>query len=124
MNLKVLQVGDAVLSTERILLLLANYEGAHVELNQLTRSNVSSPVDMKLPDEKDELYRKGTWITFGGVSYLHIFTLLVGIYLVNMMKETLRDLPDNTVKRLHITHLLDSILQSPSRIPTSRIASK
>ena len=118
MNLQVLKVGDAVLSTERILQLLANYEGAHVESNQLTRSHASSPVDMKLPDPKDELYRRGTWITFGGVSYLHIFTLLVGIYLVNMMKETLKRLPDDTVKRLHISHLLDSILQSPSRIAT------
>ena len=117
-NLKILQVGDAVLSAERILQLLANYEGAHVELNQLTRHNASSPVDMKLPDDKDELYRKGTWVTFGGVSYLHIFTLLVGLYLVNMMQETLKRLPDDTIKRLGITHLLDSILQSPSRIAT------
>ena len=124
MNFKVLQVGDAVLSAERILQLLANYEGAHVESNQLTRLNASSPVDMKLPDHKDELYRKGTWIAFGGVSYLHIFTLLVGIYLVNMMKETLMRVPVDTVKRLHITHLLDPILESPSRIATPRLLLK
>ena len=49
MNIKVLQVGDTVLSAERILQLLANYEGAHVESNQMTRLNASSPVDMKLP---------------------------------------------------------------------------
>ena len=70
MHIKVLQVGDAVLSAERILQLLANYEGAHVESNQMTRLNASSPFDMKLPDRKDDFYRKGTWITFGGVSYL------------------------------------------------------
>ena len=121
MNLKVLQVGDAVLSAERILQLLANYEGAHVESNELTSLNTSLPVDVKLPKRpkrEDELYRRGTWMTFGGVSYLHIFTLLVGIYLVNMMKETLKRLPDDTVKRLHNARLLDLILQSPSRIAT------
>ena len=127
MNLKVLQVGDAVLSAERILQLLASYEGAHVEANELTSLNASLPVDVKLPKRpkrEDELYRKGTWITFGGVSYLHIFTLLVGVYLVNMMKETLKRLPAHTVKRLHNTHLLDSILQSPSRIATPELLLK
>ena len=118
MNIKVLQVGDAVLSAERILQLLANYEGAHVESNQMTRLNASSPVDMKLPDRKDELYRKGTWITFGGVSYLHIFTLLVGIYLVNMMKETLKGVPEETSNRLRMTQMPGSILRAPSRIAT------
>ena len=116
LNLQVLQVGDAVLSAERILQLLANYEGAHVESNQMTRFNASGPIDVKLPDRKDELYRKGTWITFGGVSYLHIFALLVGVYLVNMTKETLKRCPEETSKRLHIAHLSESILQSPSRI--------
>ena len=118
MNIKVLQVGDAVLSAERILQLLANYEGAHVESNQMTRSHASSPVDIKLPDPKDELYRKGTWVTFGGVSYLHIFTLLVGVYLVNMMKETVKRVPEETGKRIHITQMPGSILQAPSRIAT------
>ena len=116
MNLKVLQVGDAVLTAERILQLLANYEGAHVETDEMTRNNASLPVDVKLPDDRDELYRKGSWVTFGGVSYLHIFALLVGVYLVNMTRETLMRFPEETKKRFHIAHLLDSILQSPSRI--------
>ena len=124
MNLKVLQVGDALLSAERILQLLANYEGAHVESNEQTRLHASSPVDMKLPNQRDELYRKATWVTFGGVSYLHIFTFLVGIYLVNMMKETLKRLSDDAVKRLNITNLLDLILQSPSRIKAPELLLK
>ena len=64
------------------------------------------------------MYRKGTWITFGGVSYLHIFTLLVGIYLVNMMKETLKRVPEETGNRLRITQMPGSIMQGPSRIAT------
>ena len=119
MNLKVLQVGDAVLSAERVLLLLANYEGAHTNSNEMTRFNASSPIDITLPDRTDELYRKGTWVTFGGVSYLHIFTLLVGVYLVNMMRETLKRLPDETGKRLYGTHLSGSIFRSPSRIASA-----
>lgn len=116
LNLKALQVGDDVLSTERILRLLANYEGAHIESNEMTRFNASLPVDVKLPDRQDELYRKGVWITFGGVSYLHVFTLLVGVYLVKMMKGTLKRYPEEISKRFHVSHLSESILQSPSRI--------
>ena len=119
----VLQVGDAVLTSERILQLLVTYEGAHVETNELIRNNASTPVYMKLPDHKDDLFRRGIWVTFGGVSYLHIFTLLVGVYLVDMTKETLKQLPEVTLKRFHITHLMDSILRAPSRIksPTLRL---
>ena len=112
MNLKVLQVDDAVLSVERILRLLANYEGAHVELDEMTRDNASLPVNLKLPDDTDELYRKGRWVTFGGVSYLHVFTLHVGVYLVNKMKETLKRMPEDARKR----QIWSPILQSPSRI--------
>ena len=124
LNLKVLQVGDSVLSAERILQLLANYEGAHVESNQMTSFNASGPVDIKLPDRRDELYRKGTWITFGGVSYLHVFTLLVGVYLVNMTRETLKRYPEEISKQFHIAHLSESILQSPSRIATPTLELK
>ena len=92
MNMKVFQVDDAVLSAEGVLRLLANYEGAHVESNEMTRINASLPVNAKLGDKNDELYRRGNWVTFGGVSYFHIFTLLFGVYLVNMMKEALKNL--------------------------------
>ena len=118
MNLKVLQVGDAVLSAESILHLLANYEGAHVETNEMVRLNASLPIDVKLPGHKgkDELYRKGTWVTFGGVSYMHIFVLLMGVYLVNRMKETLRRMPDEVGTRLGIHRVSGPIFQAPSRI--------
>ena len=119
MNTKVLQVGDSVLTLENTLELLVNYEGAHVEANELIHNNASLPVDVKLPKRpkrKDELYRRGTWVTFGGVSYLHIFTLLIGVYLVNMMKETLKHASEEVHRRLQIADLLDAILESPSRI--------
>ena len=51
---KVLQVEDAVLTSERILQLLVTYEGAHVKTNELIRNNASTPVDIKLPDHKDD----------------------------------------------------------------------
>ena len=73
MNLKVLQVGDAVLSAERVLRLLANYEGAHINSNEMTRFNASSPIDITLPDRTDELYRKGTWVTFGGCPTAYLY---------------------------------------------------
>ena len=112
MNTKVLQVDDAVLSAERVLRLLANYEGAHVELNEMTRDNASLPVKAKLADDNDELYRRGNWVTFGGVSYFHVFTLLIGVYLVNMTRETLKRLSADPERR----PLWQSILRAPSRI--------
>ena len=112
MNMKVLQVDDDMLSAERVLRLLANYEGAHVESNEMTRNNTSLPVNVKLPDDNDELYRRGNWVTFGGVSYFHIFTLLLGVYLVTMTRETLKRLSADPEKR----PLWLSILRSPSRL--------
>lgn len=112
MNMKVLQVDDAVLSAERVLRLLANYEGAHIELNEMTLDNSSTPVNARLADNNDELYRRGNWVTFGGVSYFQIFTLLVGVYLVNTTRETLRRLSEDPAVR----PLWLSVLRSPSRI--------
>ena len=112
MNKKILQINDVVLNAERVLYLFANYEGAHIDSNQMTHINTSLPIDLKLPDNKDELYRRGNWVTFGGVSYLHIFTLLFGIYLVNMARETLNHISANQVRRA----IWRPILQSPSKI--------
>ena len=116
MNLKVMEVGGCELNAERILRLLANYEGAHVNSNELTRDNASLPVDVQLPNIKDELYRKSNWVTFGGASYPHIFAIHVGVYLINMMKATLKHASMEARQSLRIMHLENSLRESPSLI--------
>ena len=113
---RVLEVGGVVLTAENILYLMRNYEGAHVELNEMVRRNTSMPIDVKMPDNRDELYRRGNWVLFSGASYLHIFTILVGIYLVNMMKGTLIHAPDEVTKMGQVTHAARAILRSPWRL--------
>ena len=113
-NMKVLQVNDAVLTTERILRLIVNKEGAHVEPNEMTGHSLSSPVELKLPHTNDELYRKGNLVKFSGISYLQIFTLLVGVYLVNTMKATLEHIPDE--KKNRISNLARTIQAAPPKI--------
>ena len=113
LKIKVLQVGDIVLTAERMLRLMTNKEGAHDELNEMIRRSTSSSVNLKLPDDDDELYRRGNWVTFGGVSYMHIFTLLVGMYLVSMMKVTLEHAPEKTKKNSEIAYLSSVILETP-----------
>ena len=124
LNLRVLQIGDDVLNAERILQLLVNYEGAHAESNELTQLNASLPIDIRLPKLKDELYRRGIWITFGGVSYLHLFSLFVGVYLVNMMRSTFQRYSEMISDRFGITHQLESVSQSPLRIEAPTLALK
>ncbi len=116
LNIKVLQVGNTLFTAERILHLVATKGGAHVELNEMTRHSPSLPVEVKLPKDKDELYRKGNWVTFSGTSYLHIFTFLTGIYLVNMMKTTLKHIPDNLKTDQKISYLSNTILKASSQL--------
>ena len=40
----------------------------------------------------------------------------MGVYLVNMTKESLKGYPEEARRRFHITRQWESILQSPSRI--------
>ena len=93
LNSKVVQIHDTVLSAEDLLRMMANREGAHSDRNELTRLGLTSPVNISLPDAGDEAYRKANTIKLSRLSYVQIFTYLVGIYLVNMMKASLRHIP-------------------------------
>ena len=115
-KLEVLQVGDTVLTTERLLRLEADKEGAHVELNPMTRLNMSSPVNVSIPGDNFELYRKGIWVKFGGISYVQIFTLLLGVYLVKMMQATLLCIPEKLKNHRQIAYYSNEILKSPSHM--------
>ena len=120
MNTEVLQVGDDKLKAQQVLNLIAVKEGAHVELNEMTKFSMSAPVDLKLADRNDELYRKCNLITFGRISYIHVFTLLVGIYLLNMTKASLQRTSNGRQNQLSPGY--DMIMRSPLKLPDLDIA--
>ena len=93
----ILQVGKTKLNAGEIINLLRNKEGAHLESNDLPLS-LSLPIDITHPDIKMNKYLVGNIMSFGGLSYLQIFTILLGIYLTQMIKATLQYLPDEITK--------------------------
>ena len=114
LNSKVMQVDNTVLSAEELLRMMANREGAHSDRDELTRFNLSGPVKVSLPDAGDEAYRRANTIKFSQLSYIQIFTYLVGIYLVNMMKASLRYIPAEIAKYGASPDTWHSIISAPS----------
>ena len=114
LNSKVVQIHDTVLSAEELLRMMANREGAHSDRNELTRLGLTSPVNISLPDAGDEAYRKANTIKLSRLSYVQIFTYLVGIYLVNMMKASLRHIPAEIARNGVSPATERSIISAPS----------
>ena len=71
-----------------------------------------------VPSRKDKTssYLKGNLLVFGGHSYLHLFTLLVGVYMTTMMKATLRHLPAG-LHTLRVARASEQIACAPSSFP-------
>ena len=109
------------MTAKSILEIVANKDGAHADSSEMTHESISMPINIKLPGKSDELFRRGHWVTFGGISYLHIFTVLVGVYLVNMMKETLDHIPEEKKRHFQIADLSSTIANSPSEIRASKM---
>ena len=114
LNSKVMQIDGTVLSAEELLRMMANREGAHSDRDELTHFGLSGPVNISLPDAGDEAYRKANAIKLSRLSYIQIFTYLVGIYLVNMMKASLRYIPAEIAKYGASRDTWHSIISAPS----------
>ena len=114
LNSKVVQIDDTVLSAGELLRMMANREGAHSDRDELTHLGLSGPMNISLPDAGDEAYRKANAIKFSQLSYIQVFTYLVGIYLVNMMKASLRYIPAEIAKYGASRDTWHSIISAPS----------
>ena len=114
LNGKVVQIDDTVLSAGELLRMMANREGAHSDRDELTHLSLSAPVNISLPDAGDEAYRKANTIKFSRLSYIQIFTYLVGIYLVNMMKASLRHIPAEIARNGASPDTWRTIISAPS----------
>ena len=118
MNLKVLQVDDFTISAETILRMMANREGAHSELNEMATSNPASPVSITMGDPDDEPYRKANVINFSGISFVQIFTFLVGFYLARMMRASLKHIPPELTQFSDLDEMWRDISQTPTKLPS------
>ena len=117
LNLKVLQVDDDTISAEEMLRMMANREGAHSELNEMATHNPELPVNLTMGDPEDEPYRRANIINFSGISYVQIFTFLVGCYLAKMMKATLNRIRDELTTFGSSNEEWWDILQTPAELP-------
>lgn len=117
LNLKVLQVDDLIINAETLLRVMANREGAHSELDYMATSNPASPVNLKMGSPEDEPYRRANIINFSGISYLQLFTFLVGFYLSKMMRATLIHIPGEFSRRGVSKEVCLEILQTPTQLP-------
>ena len=66
-------------------------------LNEMATSNPATPVNLRTGDPDDEPYRRANVVNFGGISYVQLFTFLVGSYLIRMMKATLEKISQQLV---------------------------
>ena len=119
---KSLQIDSTTVTAEDLLNMMVNREGAHSELNELGRMNAGGPLDIKSGDAKDEKYRKANVINFSGISYIQIFTFLVGHYLARMMKNTLRHIPEDLTKGNTAPDVWQTIMETPTELASMRLS--
>ncbi|MCY3714101.1 MAG: hypothetical protein OXH02_12500 [Gemmatimonadetes bacterium] len=87
MNKKVVMVDNCVFTSQDLLRIMANQEGAH--RNELTP--FVSPI--RLTVDKHEKFLAISKVRFGFYSYLEVFSLFTGWYTVERTKLILSDLP-------------------------------
>ena len=118
MNLKVLRVDDVSIDAESILRMMANKEGAHAELDEMATSNPALPVPIKMGDQDDEPYRMANVINFSDISFVQIFTLLVGFYLARMMRASLKHIPPELTRFNGWDEMSREIMETPTKLPS------
>ena len=121
LNTNVLQVGTTIITAQKLLNMMVNREGAHSELNEMARVNAGGPIDVKIGDAEDEKYRKANVINFSGISYIQIFTYLVGHYLAKMMKSTLSHIPEELTEQNVTSDAWRIIMDTPERLAPMKL---
>ena len=111
MNTKIIEIDGHQFSAEQLLRDLSNKEGAHIE------DNVAFvvPDDVKIDRDKNTLHRLANGVRFGGMTYLQIFSLFTGLYIVNRTRPMLRQLPFSKDNQ-EVAYICKVIIQSPRNI--------
>ena len=113
LNQKVLRVDQHRFDAGESIRLLANREGAHAS------DNISFVTPVSFDSSPTVRFGAATSVRFGGLSYLHLFVLFTGFYLVSRIKPLLNHLPFPT-ENLTIQAIRESISAAPSTLHTDR----
>ena len=111
MNTKVIEIDGYQFRAEQLLRDLSNKEGAHIEDNVA----MVAPDDVKIGRDKNTLHRLANGVRFGGMTYLQIFSLFTGLYIVNRTRPMLRQLPFSKDNQ-EVAYICKAIIQSPRNI--------
>ena len=113
MSTKVIEIDGYQFKAEQLLRDMSNKEGSHIEENH---SLIVSD-DLNIDRDKNTLHRLANGVKFGSLTYLQIFSLFTGLYIVNRTRDLLGELPfrDGTQA---IEYICNEIIQSPKSIAT------
>ena len=106
MNTRILEIDGRQFRVEQILREMTNKEGAHIEYNPATLNPKLTTTDTP------NLHQECDWVRFGNLSYLQIFTIFTGAYIVNRLKPALMTLP--IVHDDAVQYLCTTISRSPT----------
>lgn len=115
MNTKILEIDGQQFKAEQVLRDMSNKEGAHIEENP----PFIVPPDLNIDRDSNTLHRLANSLRFGGLTYLQVFALFTGLYIVNRARLWVGQLPfpeDNH----SVAYLSDTIAQSPRTIATEQ----
>ena len=111
MNTKVVEVDGHNFKAEQLLRIMSDKEGAHTENNPA----LIVPAGLSVDADKNHSHRLFNGIRFGSLTYLQIFSLFTGLYMVNRMRMMLDHLPfpkDNE----SVNYICQAISSSPRTI--------
>ena len=113
LNQKVLRVDQHRFNAGEAIRLLANREGAHAS------DDISFITPVRFDSSPAVRFGTATSVRFGGLSYLHLFALFTGFYLVSRIKPLLNHLPFPT-ENSALQAIRESISAAPSVLHTDR----
>ena len=113
LSTRVIEIDGHQFKAEQLLRDMSNKEGAHIEDNHA----LIVPEDVNIDKDKNTLHRLTNGVRIGSLTYLQIFSLFTGLYIVNRTRTMLRQLPfprDNEA----VAYICEAIAQSPRSITT------
>ena len=113
MSTRVFEIDGYGFNAEQVLRNISNKEGAHIEDNP----PFLVPEDLNIGKDRNTLHRLANSVRFGGLTYLHTFSLFTGLYIVNRARAFLNKLPFASGNQA-VEYLCNTIAQSPRSITT------
>ena len=111
MSTRVIEIDGHQFRAKQLLRDMANKEGAHIENNHA----FIVPEDSEIGEDKNTLHRFANGVRFGSLTYLQLFSLFTGLYIVNRTRTMLRQLPFPRDDEA-VAYICDAITQSPRSI--------